>query len=118
MSTRDLIALIAQQPLRPAPLADVQARLAKLGNQVADPFHTLLGKVALHETAAVRWNDWVFAAKPTIRPGAICLGLLADGSQVWHALTTNPLGRTTVSSFGEERVVGELAQFTLVKPAD
>ncbi|MFO0749693.1 MAG: hypothetical protein U1F43_29090 [Myxococcota bacterium] len=116
MSARELIAKVAARPLRPVPLADVQARLAKLGNQVADPFHTLLGKVALHETAGLQWNDWTLAAKPTLKPGAISLGSLGDGSQVWHSLTTNPLGRTTASSFGEERFLGELSQFLKVAP--
>lgn len=118
MTTQTLIAQIAACPRRPAPLADVQARLAKLGNQVADPFHTLLTRLAVHDPTGVRWNNWIFAGKPTFRPGGICLGLLADGTQVWHSLTTNPLGRTTASSFGEETQLGEFSQFVSVKSAE
>lgn len=111
MSFHELIAQVAALPLRPAPLADVQARVDKLGNRVADPFHTLLTKVARHDTAGAVWGRWALAARPTLRPGAICLGLLTDGSAVWHSLTSNPLGKATRASFGEESPLGEFIQF-------
>lgn len=114
MSFHELIAKVAARPLRPAPLADLQARLDKLANRVADPFHTLLTKVARHDTAGLTWKSWTFAATPTLKQGAVCLGLLADGSAVWHSLTSNPLGKATRSAFGEETPLGEFVHFVAV----
>lgn len=114
MSFHELIAQVAARPLRPAPLADVQARLDKLQNRIADPFHTLLMRVARHETGGLRWKSWTLAATPTFRQGAVCLGLLADGSAVWHSLTSNPLGKATKASFGEETPLGEFVHFVAV----
>jgi hypothetical protein len=74
MSFQELLAKVTACPLRPAPLTEVQARLAKLVNQVADPFHTLLMRVALHDTSGVVWKSWALAGTPKLKPGAICLG--------------------------------------------
>jgi hypothetical protein len=114
MSFQELIAKVSAQPLRATPLADLQARLDKLGNRVADPFHVFLGRVARHETAGVVWKSWTLAATPTFRQGAVCLGLLTDGSSVWHSLTSNPLGKVTRSAFGEETPLGEFPHFAAV----
>jgi len=114
MSFQELLAKVVARPLRPAPLAEVQARLAKLANQVADPFHTLLVKVALHDTATIVWKSWALAATPKLRPGAICLGNFPDGAQVWHSLTPNHLGKTSLSTFGEELDLGPFYRFVMV----
>lgn len=113
MSFQALLAKVVACPLRPSPLADVQARLGKLGNQVADPFHTLLTKVALHDVAGVVWNSWTLASTPKLKQGAVCLGNLPDGAQVWHALTPNHLGKTTLATFGEEIDLGPFHRFVM-----
>ncbi len=114
MSFHELIAKVAACPLRPRPLVDLQARVDKLANRVADPFHTLLTRIAKHDTTGVVWKSWTLAATPTLKPGAVCLGTLSDGSPVWHSLTTNPLGRATRSAFGEETPLGEFTHFVAV----
>ncbi len=113
MSFHQLIALVAACPLRTSPLGDLQARLDKLGNRVADPFHTLLTKIVKHDTTGLVWKGWTLAATPTLKPGAVCLGS-HDGAPVWHSLTTNPLGRATRSAFGEETPLGEFTHFVAV----
>lgn len=114
MSFQELIARVAAQPLRAAPLADLQARLDKLAGRVADPFYVLLTKVARHETAGLAWKSWTLSAAPTFRQGAVCLGLLSDGAAVWHSLTANPLGKATRAAFGEETPLGEFIHFVAV----
>lgn len=114
MSFQELLAKVTACPLRPAPLAEVQARLAKLTNQVADPFHTLLTRVALHDTTGVVWKSWELAGTPKLKPGAICLGNFPEGAPVWHALTPAHLGKTTLSTFGEEIDLGPFYRFVTV----
>lgn len=114
MSFQELLAKVVACPLRQTPLVDVQARLTKLANQVADPFHTLLVKVALHDTTSLTWKSWQLAATPKLKPGAICLGVFPDGAQVWHSLTPNHLGKTSLSTFGEELDLGPFYRFVTV----
>lgn len=114
MQFHELIAKVAAQPLRPTPHAELTARLDKLANRIADPFHTLLTRVARHETAGLVWKSWTLAAAPTFRQGAVCLGLLSDGAAVWHSLTSNPLGKATRAAFGEETPLGEFVHFVAV----
>lgn len=53
MQFLELIAQVAARPLRPTPHAELEARLGKLANRIADPFHTLLVKFARHETTGL-----------------------------------------------------------------
>ena len=111
MSFHALLAQVSACPLRPAPLADLQARVAKLADRVADPFHTLLVRVALHDTTGLRWNDWEFYPKPQVLQTSVVLGKFPDGTPVSHSLRSNPLGQASLSSFGEDTQLGSFIDF-------